>query len=323
LDEVKTWQALCLSLNIDPEDDDLDLRDLATMHREFRRRQGRLLLALSDREFFTPGTLGTSDPLESSLRLAEFAAWCITANPTLGYLPTPLFQIGEPLAIERQERVRKAAGRYTLEEAAEHLSGVGESYDAMLARLKESAGKEPGTKGALPMRNPGREASIVYGDGPGRISRVREFYEHAYWDDLNHWLEENDRRIKYRFPNPARTSEDGRGFTMSAAQTSEPGSATAEVAPSRIVRHSTKTSRRDCLDPAIELAQRECKDPSDTAEVWARLQVLAQSEHPPLLAVTPQGLKYTKDGSTPAYFTRNALDKRLHREKRIGRRDRP
>ena len=57
----------------------------------------------------------------------------------------------------------------------------------------------------------------------------------------------------------------------------------------------------------------------DTAQVLAHLQVLAQEEHPPLLASTADGIKYTKKGDA-AYLTRDALDKRLHPEKRQKRR---
>jgi hypothetical protein len=45
------------------------------------------------------------------------------------------------------------------------------------------------------------------------------------------------------------------------------------------------------------------------------MQVLAQNEHPPFLASMPEGLKYHKGGKD-AYFTRDALNKRLHPEKR-------
>ena len=62
------------------------------------------------------------------------------------------------------------------------------------------------------------------------------------------------------------------------------------------------------------------EDPGDTAQVWAQLQVLADSESPPLLASTSEGLKYKKVKGKDAYFTRDALDKRLHPEKRKLRR---
>lgn len=90
-----------------------------------------------------------------------------------------------------------------------------------------------------------------------------------------------------------------------------------------VLRHSTKTKRRDPLDVAIELAQKQCKDAKDTAEVWGQLQALALAESPPLLGVTPDGLKYIKHGDEAAHFTRDALDKRLHPEKRRKRPEPP
>jgi hypothetical protein len=87
------------------------------------------------------------------------------------------------------------------------------------------------------------------------------------------------------------------------------------VAGATIITRSTKSPRRDSIAPVIELAQSKCTDPSDTAEVWPRMEALADDEHVPFLASTPLGLKYRKAGKD-AYFTRDALDKRLHPEKR-------
>jgi hypothetical protein len=80
------------------------------------------------------------------------------------------------------------------------------------------------------------------------------------------------------------------------------------------ITHSTKPKRRDDLAPVIEKAQSLCPDPMDTAAVWVQLEALAQAEYLPLLAAMPEGLKYTKKG-TAAYFTRDALSKRLARSK--------
>jgi hypothetical protein len=195
LGNVKVWQALCLSLKIDPKD--VDLRDFAE-HMEFNRRRARLLPALSDRRLFSPPARIMSDPLRSSVALTEFAAWCITASPPLGYVPADLFLIGHPLAIERQEQARKAAGRYTMEEAAEKLEAAGERGATMLARLKEAAQREPDAKGALPTHEPGREARNI-------------------WDDLNRWLSETEPRIGYRFPDPAKPGDATGAKTPSAA----------------------------------------------------------------------------------------------------------
>ena len=97
------------------------------------------------------------------------------------------------------------------------------------------------------------------------------------------------------------------------------GAGTVAGAPDRVVMHSIKTKPRDILVPVIELAQGKCVDPKDTAQVFAQMQVLAQEEHPPLLAATVNGLKYTKNG-TAGYLTRDALNKRLHPENRKPRR---
>ena len=76
--------------------------------------------------------------------------------------------------------------------------------------------------------------------------------------------------------------------------------------------------RRNSIDPVIELAQTKCRNPQDTAEVWAQMEVLAHAAHAPFLAVKKTGLEYTK-GSGKDYFTRDALRLRLHPELRAPR----
>lgn len=97
--------------------------------------------------------------------------------------------------------------------------------------------------------------------------------------------------------------------------TLEPEVGKPDSASTRVHRTSDMRSRRNLLAPVIELAQRRCEDPSDTAAVWATLQVLAEEKQPPLIGVTEDGLQYRKDGEV-AYLNRKALDKRLHPEKR-------
>ena len=53
---------------------------------------------------------------------------------------------------------------------------------------------------------------------------------------------------------------------------------------------------RDTIDPVIEQAQSKCKDPLDTAEVWAQMQVLAQEEKPPFQMSVTEGLKSLLSG---------------------------
>lgn len=100
------------------------------------------------------------------------------------------------------------------------------------------------------------------------------------------------------------------GKPMEAASASD-GLKPAQAAPVKPAR-----TRRDVLAPVIERAQSMCDgDKTDTAKVWAQLEVLADNEVPPLLAATDKGIKYSHK-SKNKYFTRDALDKRLHPEKR-------
>lgn len=79
-------------------------------------------------------------------------------------------------------------------------------------------------------------------------------------------------------------------------------------------RHPAK-KRRDSIDPVIELVQTRCRNTQDTAEVWGQMVALADDRHPPFLMSSEKGLQYSKKGIN-AYFTRDALDKRLHPDKR-------
>lgn len=90
-----------------------------------------------------------------------------------------------------------------------------------------------------------------------------------------------------------------------------PDAPSSVVAESASVTHSTKT-RRDALAPVIELAQQQCRNPGDVAEVWGALQVLAEKKEKPLLGATEDGLQYLK-GGTAVILTRNALKQRLTR----------
>ncbi len=106
-------------------------------------------------------------------------------------------------------------------------------------------------------------------------------------------------------------AEQGQTTNTSAtggiAQLQTPAPVVAE-SPSGVI-HSTK-ARRNTLTPVIELAQSQCRNPQDTAEVWAALLVLAELKHPPLRGATEDGVQYLKRGEV-AFLTRDALRKRL------------
>ena len=79
--------------------------------------------------------------------------------------------------------------------------------------------------------------------------------------------------------------------------------------------NTTRTPRSDAVDPVIKLAKSKCIDPQDTSQVWAQMLVLANNKHAPFLRTADDGLEYLFK-ETVKTFTRDALSKRLHPEKR-------
>ena len=106
-----------------------------------------------------------------------------------------------------------------------------------------------------------------------------------------------------------------RGVLWRWSVESAPAQTVATPAPAVAVgaslTHSTR-ARRDTLTPVIELAQSKCRNPKDTAEVWAVLLVLAEKKQPPLIGVTEEGLQYYEAGEA-AIFKRKSLGARLTR----------
>lgn len=93
---------------------------------------------------------------------------------------------------------RRDIGRYTLEEAALYIhDATEERADEMQSKLMSAA-----FTGALPVYEPTKNARYKYGGE--YASRTRNFYEEAYWNDLNEWLKNNEPRIHEfcKFPQP-------------------------------------------------------------------------------------------------------------------------
>lgn len=94
--------------------------------------------------------------------------------------------------IMAQEATKKENGRYTLEEAAAMLAEhAGMRLESTLSKLIEAVEREE-----LPVYEPGRNETY-------QPKTVREFYEEAYWNDLNAWLSDNEARISWKFPSPS------------------------------------------------------------------------------------------------------------------------
>jgi len=99
----------------------------------------------------------------------------------------------------RQDAERRAAGRYTLAEAAAWLAQhAGEREQVILGKLERAAKEHK-----LKTYGPGENATREYGEGTGQSRGVKTYYEEVCWDDLNAWLDTNEQRITCPFPAPA------------------------------------------------------------------------------------------------------------------------
>lgn len=111
---------------------------------------------------------------------------------------------------------------------------------------------------------------------------------------------------------PWQDAGDGKADQAEASPV-EDATAPADGAMTSRIHSTRQTSRRDVLTPVIEYAQSLCKAPSDVAEVWAQLLVLAQRKYPPLLGSTEDGLQVLDWDER--YFKRADLRKRMQRQK--------
>jgi hypothetical protein len=100
------------------------------------------------------------------------------------------------LPLEQQAQEKSEAGRYTLEEAADAIQA------ATLAQSSETLPKliKAARTGVLKVFPPGSNVPIDYGEGYSKT--VRTFYEEAFWNDLNIWLNNVLPLITWEFPAP-------------------------------------------------------------------------------------------------------------------------
>lgn len=107
----------------------------------------------------------------------------------------------EEYRAQRTDRLSK--GRYTLEEAALLIEQEkGERAADILDKLLMAVHGD-----VLAMFEPGKQARY-------KPKTSRPFFEKAYWEDLNHWLESTEPRIRFRFPDPKRMPTSLRGTNV-------------------------------------------------------------------------------------------------------------
>lgn len=145
------------------------------------------------------------------------------AQPPAPYLKA---RQGRDEAERTQEENKRAQGRYTLEEAAECIAAAtGADARRMRDKLCRAA-----YSGDLPVHEPGRPDRYTYPANPrmtqlmadpywipGFGEGVREFYEEAFWNDLNRWLAKSEGQISWRFPEPGQHDVDWFDASLAAA----------------------------------------------------------------------------------------------------------
>jgi len=188
--DVELWEAAFLSYNINPNL--LDYRDIRNCGMGNDKVFERLRLLRDNlhlREFFSPCRIDIIEDYRNVVRLYEYARWCISNGTDI---PDGLSNIAKGTNIyELQEIVKQNEGRYTLQEAADLIEQkTGEPTDEMMAGLISAvAGEE------LLVYLPGSKERYYH-----PVSS--EYYEEAYWDDLNDWLKK-EYRIVGVFPDPS------------------------------------------------------------------------------------------------------------------------
>ena len=170
--EIKAWEAVALSLNLDPEQmvhlkegwmagagsdplfEDESFPDKQTKN-EFYKRLRLLLAALKDRQVFSAGRLSLANPGDNGVRLQEVATWlvCIGRQPLSQELvkaaaaeresPVPHTNATKADSSEPDtaaETWKRAANKWGRREHAEHPKWSVEQIAQRVASRLESAG---------------------------------------------------------------------------------------------------------------------------------------------------------------------------------------
>ena len=97
--------------------------------------------------------------------------------------------------IQKDTLARWGVGRYQIEEAAEFISKYGDvKYELIEKKLKDAI-------------NIGDLDTYPTGQNIIREVEKSEIWDDAYWDDLNEWLDKNEKRITWRFEKPSHASQ--------------------------------------------------------------------------------------------------------------------
>lgn len=192
---------------------------------------------------------------------------------------------------------RDELGRYELGKAAWLISG-GSKAEAMslLDKLINAVDAEEGKASRLTVYNRGSNQTYKRPKHPTHAHP--ETYWEAYWYDLNEWIERNEQRINFKFPNPD-TTPAGKVEAVPV------------VTPAQVTQNKLRTN---ILDPAIDKAIKQAKGSLKLAPVYLELRELALAGEKPFTgAFEGDAMCYTNGDNLPDKLTKNALGKKLER----------
>ena len=157
-----------------------------------------ILKMLGDGEISVRSIRNDLSPLQLSDVSANLAGWYMESADAERLRERLL---PEGLRSKINEKAEK--GRYTIEEAIsfiespiELIEDEADFYDRDIGGKLRAAVMS----GALPVYWPGKNTRYVY--DPSSYFGIREYFEEAYWYDLNKWLADELPKVNLSFPNP-------------------------------------------------------------------------------------------------------------------------
>lgn len=142
--------------------------------------------------------------------------------------------------------------------------------------------------------------------------------QHFAPSDIARWLQEINRESRYSFtshPNCTMASASGRDVrpTTPAVTALSKETSSASVANNGVTTNRLRNRKQE-LDSEIALAKEKATDPSDYHSVWNALRELALTETAPFTGIVDddKGLQYTNAREVKAYFSKDALRKRMN-----------
>jgi len=177
-------------------------------------------------------------------------------------------------------------GRFSIEEASAHISKYANEDFYLIQNKLVNAVKNKTLNSYAPTQSIIREAKDVC-----------ENYDELYWDDINKWLNDYEKRISWRFDKPNLDSNEIQEMRSSSVH--------------------TLRNRINILDAEINLAKDMALDKSDPSSVWSELIKMAGkqdiNQKGCLIGLDENYIKYF-NGDEVKFFSKKNLSDRMARK---------